>query len=170
MSQILDNYKSDANRFKIENKRIYNIIELMCNDEFLSKAIYYNDEDALEQEVLPNKTDLERIHILEDNVVPDIQKETNTIINVYYNDITSNNRDPLLDNGYLVFDIYINKDNRYLSEGTRLSVIKSRLDDLFQFSRDIIGKGIATRKNARYQPPNMFYIVYQLVYKTIESK
>lgn len=166
---MLDGHKSSAGRFGIEDKRIYDIIQLMCADDILTKAIHYTREDSLDQPSLPDGTILNRVNILEDNVVPDIQTETNTIINVYFDRIILDHSNILLDNGILRFDIFINKANRYLSNGTRLSVIKDRINTLFGFSRDIIGKGIAKRIDARYLSPNMFYIGYSLSYKSIES-
>lgn len=163
---MIDEFKSNSGRFIKLNQHSYEIMNDICNDKQLARLIYYPNSDALDTEMHPdviNPTDMIGVNILPSNFVPDITTETQTFINVYFDNFSMDKKSMIFKNGQLKFTIWVHKDNINLDMGNRLYYIMSRIDDLFNYSRDL-GVGFALFNGASAIAPNIYYCGYTMVY------
>lgn len=163
---MIDKFKSNVGRFIKLNQRSYEIMNTMCNDKELARLIYYPNKDALDTDVhpdVPNPTDMIGTNIFSSNFIPDISTVTNTYINVYFDNFSMDKKSMIFKNGQLKFTIWVNKANLNLDMGDRLYYIMNRIDDLFNYSRDL-GVGFALFNGASSIAPNIYYCGYTMSY------
>lgn len=170
--------ESEVGRFVTLDKWQHNIEELLCNDsdedgnQLLAKLIFYNTKDCLSQpnvdtDILINgqKGDGSDAYIYPNNFIPDIQTETKTILNVYFSKFKNDGKNLIQKKGLLNFKIWINKNNNRLDVGTRLNMIMSRIDMLFNKEHVTeIGQAIFAGMDEP-MPANQFYSVLKLTYE-----